>query len=151
MRRRILPSIVAFSLFAFAGPVIRAVFPPAFPPGNSKQLITDLVLLVWPTSFLGIERPVDSQTQLTLTIYNVVFFAALGLLLAVIAKRPRAVLITYIATCLLLTAVEAWASGYTLAYFSWSALGAALFLYALPFCVVARMVYTDTIVSATLP
>jgi hypothetical protein len=151
MRRRILPSIVAFSLLAFAGPVIRVVFPPAFPPGNSKQQITDLVLLVWPTSFLGMERPVNSQTQLTLTIYNVVFFAALGLFLAVIARRPRVVLIAYIATCLLLTAVEAWASGYTLAYFSWSALGVALFLYALPFCVVARMVYTDTTISATSP
>jgi hypothetical protein len=151
MRRRILLSIVAFSLFAFAGLFIRVVFPPAFPPGNSKQQITDLVLLVWPTSFLEIERPVNSQTQLTLTIYNVVFFAALGLLLAVIARRPRVVLIAYIATCLLLAAVEAWASGYALAYFSWSALGVALFLYALPFWALARMVHTDTTISAPSP
>jgi len=152
MRRRILLSIAAFSLFAFTGPIIRAVFPPAFPPGSSKQQITDLVLLVWPTSFLELTRPANSQTHLTLMIYNLIFFAALGLLLALLARRPRVVLLAYIATCLLLAAVEAWASGYTLAYFSWSALGVALFLYALPFSALGRMVNADTtIISATSP
>ena len=138
MRRRILLSTAAFSLFAFAGPVIRAVFPPGFPPGNSKQRITDLVLLVWPISYLEVARPVNSQTELTFIICNVLFFAALGLLLAVIARRPRVVLIAYIATCSLLAAIEAWASGYALTYFSWSALGVALFLYAFPFWVLRQ-------------
>jgi hypothetical protein len=152
MTRRILLSIVAFSLFAFAGPIIRAVFPPALPPGNSRQqILTDLVMLLWPTSFLGVGRPVNGQTQLSLMVYNVIFFAVLGLLLASIARRPWVVLIAYLATCFLLAAMEAWGSGYALAYFSWSALGVALLLYALPFLAVGRMVWTNTPISATVP
>lgn len=151
MRRRILLSVVAFSLFAFAGPIIRAVFPPSLPPANTRQHITDLVLLVWPTSFLGVGLPPNGLTRLTLTIYNVILFALLGLVLGVIARRRWVVLVAYLSTCLLLAAIEAWGSGYALAYFSWSGLTLALFLYGLPFWAVGRIVATDTANPATAP
>ena len=149
MRRRVLLSVVAFGLFALAGPIIRALFPPALPPANSRQHITDLVLLVWPTSFLGVGLPVNGR--LTLTAYNVIFFAVLGLVLGVIARRRWVVLVAYLATCLLLAAIEAWGAGYALAYFSWSALAAAFFLYALPFWAIGRAVSNPTASPASAP
>src|ERR1700739_3059963 len=118
MIRRILISIAAFSLFGCAGPVIRTVFRPALQTGDSRQRMTNLVMLVWPTSLLGAGPPGDAPTELTLAIENVVLFAVFGLLLALIARRLWVILTAYLAMCLLLVSIERWGSGYALAYFS---------------------------------
>jgi hypothetical protein len=71
---------------------------------------------------------------------NIVLFAMLGLLVGAIGKRVGVVLAIYACICALLTLVEAWGSGFSLAYFSWPVLFVSFLLYWLPFwAVIGRL------------
>jgi len=64
---------------------------------------------------------------------NIVLFAFLGLLAAVGARRSRNTVLIYVCLCIVITFVEAWGSGFSLAYFSWAILVIVCLFYWLPF------------------
>jgi hypothetical protein len=64
---------------------------------------------------------------------NVVLFALLGLLVAAIGKSVKSVVAVYACLCGLITLVEAWGSGFSLIYFSWSVLIVTCLAYWLTF------------------
>jgi hypothetical protein len=65
--------------------------------------------------------------------FDIVLFALLGLLASAIGKRVQAVFAVYVCLCAFIALVQAWVSGFSLAYFSWPFLIIACALYWLPF------------------
>jgi len=54
MRRRIIASLISFSLFSLVGPVIRLVLPTEASAGRRASIVNDVVLYVWPTVVFAI-------------------------------------------------------------------------------------------------
>jgi len=128
MRKHVLFSVAAFFAFGFAGPLIQRGF---WPPAS-------FLILIWPALMLGsggTARTLQRELAITGGI-NVVFFALAGLLIARVATRTRTVVGIYLGICALVVSCGAWGAGFSLAFFSWKDVGAAVLLYLLPFCVV---------------
>src|SRR6516162_6269430 len=85
LRRRVLVSLITFSLFSLLGPLIRVTFHSVPSAGRFDFVVEDAVLYVWPAFILGIS-PLISWS--TLVLCNVVFFAAVGLLVGLLVSRP---------------------------------------------------------------
>jgi hypothetical protein len=124
---------LVFSLFSLLGPLMQRVSLPVFLSVHRE----DLVLLFWPTIVLSAGGRANNPYDLWMSvIVNAFVFAILGLVIGALGKHVGAVMAIYICLCALIALVEAWASGFSLAYFSWSVLLVAYLLYWLPFWVV---------------
>jgi hypothetical protein len=125
-----LRSVIVFSLFSFLGPVFQRIPLPAFLSLHRE----DLAFLFWPGIVLSAGGHAAGGRDLWVSITaNVVLFALLGLLTALVSKRLKTVVVIYACLCAFLTLVEAWGSGFSLAYFSWFVLIFAYLAYWLPF------------------
>jgi hypothetical protein len=129
-RSHTLRSVIVFSLFSLLGPLIQRVSLPAFLSMHREEL----VLMFWPAIVLSAGGRANDPHDLWMSVtVNLVVFVLLGLVIGVLGTHPRAVGAIYICLCALLTLVEAWGSGFSLAYFSWSVLVLAYLVYWLPF------------------
>lgn len=129
----LLRSTAIFALFSLLGPLMHRVSWPTF-VGLHRE---ELSILFWPALVLSVGGRANDSHDLWMSLtVNVAIFALLGLIIGALGRRVRAVVLIYICLCGLLTLVEAWGSGFSLAYFSWSVLVIACVLYWLPFWVV---------------
>ena len=97
----------------------------------------DLAFIFWPgVAFSSGGRAKDTHDFAISVLVNLALFALLGLLTAAVRKRPRAVVAIYICLCALIGLIEAWGSGFSVAYFSWLFFVVACALYWIPFWVV---------------
>ena len=140
MKKRVLLSVVAFSAFSLFGPLIQATCLPAYNPSRGYGYIGrqafELVVLAWPAIMLSIGK--DPPSRFNLIKDNLILFATFGALVGIPAKRATGLVATYVVTCVLLSGLEAWFSGFHITHLNWLALGAAFLLYAIPFGVVLR-------------
>jgi hypothetical protein len=131
-RRHVLISVSAFSLFALLGPVILHFY-----WGRLQIVMDNVLILVWPARFLATGGTANNFHDQVMSIgVNIVLFALWGLLTGTVATGTRIVIALYLVLCALIGLVEAWASGFSLVYFSWSALAITFLLYWIPFCAV---------------
>jgi len=133
MKRRILVSLIAFSVFSLIGPLIRLIFPPVPLAGRFDSIVNDVVLYIWPTTVLGIGQGIGWQTHVALVAYNLLFFAVVGLLIGLVVSRAWVAVMLYFVTCVLLILIEGWAFRSSFGFLSWCALVIAFLLYAIPF------------------
>ena len=131
-----LRSAVIFGLFSLLGPVMRSISGPTFLALHREELSS----LFWPALVLSAGgHPNSSQDFWMSLIVNVFGFALIGLIVATVGKSFKVAAVVFVCICTWLTLVEAWGSGFNLAYFSWSVLLMAFFLYAVPFWAVVRI------------
>jgi len=129
-RSHTLRSVTIFSLFSLLGPLVQRVSLPVFLSVHRE----DLVLMFWPAIVLSAGgRANDPHDFWMSLVVNVVLFALLGLVIGALGRHVGVVVTIYICLCALLTLVEAWGSGFSLAYFSWFVLVVIYLLYWLPF------------------
>ncbi len=144
--RCVLLSVGVFTAAALMGPLIRFAVWPLFRTWQVRAIplegfIYDLVLLLWPTGVLGImEVNIGTALAVAVTIgANVLLFAVLGVAAGIVARRCFALVALYVFVCGLVILFELWGAGFDLAFVNVIALGVALALYAIPFCVVSRV------------
>jgi hypothetical protein len=103
------------------------------------EFVRDLVLLLWPTQILALGAATFNLTIAALSIGgNLVLFTLLGLVVAAVARRRGAVLLTYVGVGALLLLFALWFAGFSAASVNWIALLVALLIYAIPFWLVMR-------------
>jgi len=125
-----LRTVAIFSLFSLLGPVMQHVSLPVFLTLHRE----DVAVMFWPAIALSSGGGANNSHDLWMCVaVNMVLFAILGLVVGVLGKRTGFVVTVYAFACALLTLEEAWGSGFSLAYFSWSVLVLACLLYWLPF------------------
>jgi len=133
MKRRVLVSIVAFSLFSLVGPLARLIFPPAINPGHFGLVVDDIILYIWPTAVLGAGSGISRQTTIELVGANVLFFVICGFLIGLFARRGWVVVMFYALTCAVIVFIEVWGFKSSLGFFTWCALAIIFLLYGIPF------------------
>jgi len=139
MKRRILVSLIAFSLFSLVGPLVRLIFPPTINTGHFDLIVDDVVLYIWPTALLGVGSGISRQTTIDLVVANVLFFVIFGFLIGLFAWRSWVAVVLYVLTCATIIFVEAWRFESSLGFFTWCALAIISPLYAIPFWAVRRV------------
>jgi len=131
----IMRSVTAFSAFSFLGPIIQRVSLPAFLSLHRE----DLTLFFWPALVFASGGRADNKHDFWMSVAaNVVLFALLGLLAAAVVRNLKGAVAVYACVCGLITLVEAWGSGFSLYYFSWSVLILAFLAYWMPFWILIR-------------
>jgi hypothetical protein len=140
MKRRVMVSLIVFSLFSLIGPLLRVIFPPTANTGRFALIVDNVVLYVWPAIVLGVGQGISWQTRVELVAGNVLFFAMFGLLIGIFVSRAWAAVTLYLLTCVTLVLVEALAFKSSLGVLSWCALAVAFLLYAAPFWAVRQVV-----------
>ena len=138
MRHPLTVSVIAFSLFSLAGPLLRLVFPPALAPGRFSSVVNDVILYIWPAAVLGVGQGPSWQTTAALTVFNLLFFAVMGFLVGILAWRAWVSVVLYIMVCTALICIEVWAFNSEFGFLSWCALFVVFLLYAIPFAIVRR-------------
>ena len=129
-------SMVIFGVFSLLGPIMRSASGPAFLTLHREELS----FLFWPALVLSAGGRANSSHDFWMSlIVNVFGFALLGLIVGILGGRVRVAVAVYVCICACLALTEAWGSGFSLAYFSWSVLLIACLLYALPFWVVVSL------------
>ena len=129
-------SVVVFGLFSLLGPIMRSVSRPVFVALHREEFVS----LFWPAIVLSSGGSPDSSHDFWISlIVNVLVFALFGLIVGTVARGARATVVTYACVCIWLTLVEAWGSGFSLRYFSWSVLFTAFLLYWLAFWAVVSI------------
>ena len=139
MKRRILVSLIAFSLFSLIGPLARLIFPPTINTGHFGLVVDDVVLYISPTAVLGVGPGISRQTTIQLVEANVLFFVIFGFLIGLFAWRDWVAVALYVLTCATIVFVEAWGFKSSLGFFTWCSLAIVFLLYAIPFWAVRRM------------
>ena len=128
MRANLAISVAAFSIFGLAGPVIQRI---SLAPAS-------FLILVWPALLLTAGGSADRLQHdfRVASIVNVVLFAVLGLLVAMVGRRPLVIVAAYLAICGMVTMAEAWGAGFSATFFSLKDLAIAFAMYALPFAAI---------------
>jgi hypothetical protein len=143
--RRVTYSTLVLGGAGLAGPLIRWItWPPSeFEHRTSYELgyfVAGLVLLLWPAQPLAtVEASLgEFIAGVIAVVTNVLLFAILGGVIGLLSWRSRNVAWTYVtvSACVLLFAL--WGSGWSLTFLNWPALLTALFLYGIPFYVIAQ-------------
>jgi hypothetical protein len=120
-------SIVAFSFFGLVGPAIQRV---SWPDAS-------FLILIWPALLLtsGGSAATMRHDFMVAAGVNVFLFAVLGFFMGKAALRQWSLVVAYGVICGAVTLGEAWGAGFSLAFFAWRELAAALVLYLIPFTV----------------
>ena len=140
-----LRSVLIFSLFSILGPLVQRLSFSAFISAHRN----DLAFMFWPALALSAGgRAGDARDFWVSVIANVFLFAALGFLTGLASKRVKAVIAIYLCVCALIAVIEAWGSGFSLAYFSWTIFLVVCIVYWLPFWSVLALVSRRTGASA---
>jgi len=133
MKTKFALSSIIFGLFSLLGPIMHSASWPAFLGLHRAELSS----LFWPALALSAGGLSNSSHDFWMAlIVNLLSYALTGLIVATLGRHVKVAAVIFVCLCAWLTLVEAWGSGFTLAYFSWSVLLIAYFLYALPFWVV---------------
>ena len=145
--RRFYLAIMGFSIIGLLGPVLRRmVWPPSGPNGGvMSDLINDLVYLLWPAQALAaVEVNIGTNKAAFFAVAaNILLFGVIGVLLAIVATRRTLLVIMFFLLSGLVSYWALWGAGFSLKYLNWSALVIALFVYALPFIIVPKLLSSE--------
>ena len=147
MKRRVLVSLIAFSLFSLVGPLVRLIFPPTINTSHFSLVVDDVVLYIWPMALLGVGEGISRQIIIYLVVGNLLFFVIFGFLIGLFAWRDWVPVVLYVLTCATIIFVEAWGFKSSLGFFTWCSLALVFLLYAIPFWAVRRMAKSGLTVS----
>ncbi|MGB0037070.1 MAG: hypothetical protein WBP79_16505 [Candidatus Acidiferrales bacterium] len=138
MKKCVLVSVFVFSAFALLGPLIWTICPPGVRNGYGRldQQVFGLIILTFPTILFSAGKPTPALVGLVEG--NIAFFAVIGTLAGLFARRVTSTVIMYLSMCVLLAGLEGYYVGFHLSDFQWPVFGAALVLYAIPFGAVFR-------------
>jgi hypothetical protein len=141
-----LASTTAFGVFATLGPLVRWaswLLSSAFRSLHEflHAFIADLIFLLWPAGLVAVMEVTPGRIVAAAYAIgaNVLFFIAIGLLAAAMARRRAALFALYLVMSVLVCFLALWGAGFSLAFLNEYALMAALLLYATPFLVVHRL------------
>src|SRR5260370_26317141 len=140
MKKRLLVSTFAFTVFALVGPLVWLTCPPAVRSGYRyiDKEVFSLIVLTFPTILFSAGKPTPALVSLVEA--NIAFYAVVGALVGLFVRQITSAVVMYFLMCLLLAGLEAYYVGFELSDFQWFAFGAALLLYAVPFGAVFRHV-----------
>lgn len=144
IKRRLRDSVIAFCLFAFAGPLLRFFLPPSANPGRFDRMVNDVVLYLWPTIVLSIGQESGWRTTSVLIVENVLLFAVLGFLIGICAVRKWTVTASYFLVCGVIFLVEGWGFKSGLGALSLCVLATTFLLYAVPFGAVRWLLFKSS-------
>jgi len=133
MKKRVLTSLLVFSVFALVGPLIWTACPQSvrYGCGRLSREIFGLIVLTFPTILFSAGEPTPSVVSLAEA--NIVFFVLIGALVGLVPPRAMYMVLMYLAMCALVAGLGGYYARFRLSEFRWPAFGAALLLYAIPF------------------
>jgi hypothetical protein len=141
-----LASTVTFGVFAIVGPLVRWtswLMSSAYQSLNEflHAFIADLIFLLWPAGLVAVMEVTPGRIVAAAYAIgaNVLFFVAIGLLVAAAARRRAVLFSLYLVMSVLVCFLALWGAGFSLAFLNAFALASALLLYATPFVVVHKL------------
>jgi hypothetical protein len=147
--RRYLLGAVVFGACGLIGPALHyAVWPfvnVAATKGSPDDVISSLILLLWPTVLAATAPTAEERAgaEFLAVGWNVVVFAALGLIVALVARQPRAFWGSYCALSVIMCVRFAAYAGFELQYMNVPALVLGLVIHSVPFLLLRAALVRD--------
>jgi hypothetical protein len=133
--RRIVISVVTFSVFATAGPLLRLLHPSSVT--YYDQQVTSLILFLCPTIIGSGGSGVGPQVLVMVLLSNLLLFALYGLLVGIVSRNHQFAALAYLATCVSLALFASWDAGFNIRYFDWLPFVVACAAYGVAFSVMS--------------